>query len=309
MNAGYGRKAFQLVHGELQRAVYHAVDHEFMLFRIEVRNNCAAMSTNKMERGWRDIPHLLLQRGQYVKDQPELIGRRPVNHGYAYGGDETGALAIGNEVLETFLRLGLRQCCLSTRSFHCTNGGRRGAGFQESSSTRFFRHDFSFAAFAALYRIRPVLKCPISVFFLSPCGQHLRAMYASLPDQIKRSLPGLPRGWSYAETPVSAFHARSLCLNDLHGFIELEGKHRLRRHSNGGALGQNLSQSPASGASPGSDCCAFSAARDRADNRAEGSGAACIFGRSLIRAKSLLAALSQVGGADQVLLALNGNRL
>ena len=79
-----------------------------MLFRIEVRNNCAAMSAHKMERGWRDIPHLLLKRGQYVKDQPELIGRRPVNHGYAYGGDETGAFAIGNEVLETFLRLRLR---------------------------------------------------------------------------------------------------------------------------------------------------------------------------------------------------------
>jgi hypothetical protein len=32
------------------------------------------MSAHKMERGWRDIPYLLLKRGQYVKDQPELIG-------------------------------------------------------------------------------------------------------------------------------------------------------------------------------------------------------------------------------------------
>src|ERR1700730_14361731 len=96
MNARYGRKAFQVFDGELQRAVYHAVDHELMLFRIEVRNNCATVSAHKMERGWRDIPYLLLKRGQYMKDQPELIGRRPVNHWHAYGSDETGALAIGD---------------------------------------------------------------------------------------------------------------------------------------------------------------------------------------------------------------------
>src|ERR1700719_773170 len=193
MNARYGREAFQLVHGELQRAVYHAVDHELMLFRIEVRNNCATVSAHKMERGWRDIPHLLLKRRQYVKDHPELIGRRPVNHRYAYGGDETGALTIGDEILETFLRLRLRDCCLTTRSLHRTDGGRRGAGFQESPSTSFFRsHCLSFAAFVATCGMRLFWN-----FRLTLLGK----MYASLADQIKLSLPGLPRGWSHAEIP------------------------------------------------------------------------------------------------------------
>jgi len=109
-----------------------------MLFRIEVRNNCATVSAHKMERGWRDIPHLLLKRGQYVKDQPELIGRRPVNHRHADRRDETRAIAIGNELLETLLRLRLRQRRLSACGFYGTDRGCRGAGFQESPSTSFF---------------------------------------------------------------------------------------------------------------------------------------------------------------------------
>ncbi len=46
-----------------------------------------------------------------------------------------------------------------------------------------------------------------------------------------------------AETPTSAFHSRLFCLNNLHWLIELEGQHRFRRHSDGGALGHDLSQS------------------------------------------------------------------
>ena len=38
MNAGYGRKALQLLQRELQRPVHHAVNQKAILARIDVRN-------------------------------------------------------------------------------------------------------------------------------------------------------------------------------------------------------------------------------------------------------------------------------
>ena len=74
MNARYRWEPLQVLHSELQRAVHHAVDHELMFFRIEIRNNGAAVSAHKMQRRRRDTPHLILQRSQDVKNKPELIG-------------------------------------------------------------------------------------------------------------------------------------------------------------------------------------------------------------------------------------------
>src|SRR4029077_18881349 len=138
VNAGNGGKALQFVIAELQGAVHHAMDHELVFLRIDIRNNGAAVSAHKMQRRWRDDPHVILKRSQHMKDEAELIGRRPLDHWYAHRSDKFGALAIGDEFLETLLRLRLRQRRLSARGFYCTDGGRRSASFQESPSTRFF---------------------------------------------------------------------------------------------------------------------------------------------------------------------------
>src|ERR1700687_4106691 len=104
MNAGYEREALQLLHRESQRAVHHAMDHETMLPGIDLRNNGATVGTNKMERGWRDNPYLILKRTQYVKRKAKGIGRRSLGLGHAYRGHEMGALAIGDQGLSTIFR-------------------------------------------------------------------------------------------------------------------------------------------------------------------------------------------------------------
>ena len=53
---------------------------------------------------------------KHVKRQAEVVGRKSFGHGYAYRGHEMGALAIGDQLLETFFRLRLRcrrltACC------------------------------------------------------------------------------------------------------------------------------------------------------------------------------------------------------
>src|SRR5260370_37486887 len=97
------------------------------------------MGAHKMQGGWRDIPDLILKRGQYVKYKAGLIGRRPLEHGHAYGSHKLRALAISDELLETFGRLRLRQRRLRGRCCDRTGRGRGRASFQEASLTREFR--------------------------------------------------------------------------------------------------------------------------------------------------------------------------
>ena len=99
MKAGDGREALQVLHGEGQRTVHHAVDHETMLPGIDVRNEGATGRRHVVERGWRDHPHRILKRRRHMKREPEGIGRRPAAVGYAYRGHETGALAVGDQLL------------------------------------------------------------------------------------------------------------------------------------------------------------------------------------------------------------------
>src|SRR5437016_14346827 len=126
MKAGYGRKTLQLVQGELQWSVHHAVKQKAILTGIDVRNNRATVGAHKVERGWRDNPYRILKRSQYVKRKAKLIGRRSLEHGYAYRGHVMGALTIRDLILQR----ALYQCrCLTACRLYGTPGSRRGATF------------------------------------------------------------------------------------------------------------------------------------------------------------------------------------
>src|SRR5436305_14376264 len=86
MNAGYVGEALQLVHGESQRAIHHAVDHETMLPGIDIRNKCATVRSHVVERGWRDNTDRILKRSQHMKRKPKRIGRVSPGRGRAYRG-------------------------------------------------------------------------------------------------------------------------------------------------------------------------------------------------------------------------------
>src|SRR5207302_6442286 len=121
--------------------------------------------------------------------------------------------------------------------------------------------------------------------------------------------PGFPHMFSGFQPRRSAPPRQLLGLSDADGLVELEGQHRLRRHFDRASLGQDLRQSAASRAGSGSDCGAFSASGNGADNRAEGRSTAGHFGGSLVGAKPLSAFFLQVARANEVLLPLYGNRL
>ena len=82
-----------------QWTVHHAVDHETVLRGIDVRNEGAPGRPDIVERGWRDHPHRILKRSRYMKDEPKGIGRRPAAVWYAFRRHETGALAIGDQLI------------------------------------------------------------------------------------------------------------------------------------------------------------------------------------------------------------------
>jgi hypothetical protein len=103
------------------------------------------------------------------------------------------------------------------------------------------------------------------------------------------------RGALYSNLSIAA---RSLCLNDLNGLVELEGYHRLRRDSNRAAFGRDLGHCARPCAGSGSDRRAFPAACNRADNGAERSSAARKFRGPLVRTKPLLSLLLQIGCAN-----------
>ncbi len=147
VKAGDRREALQVVHGERQRTVHQAMDHQAMLLRIDIRQEGAAGRRPVVERGWRDHPHRILERGRHVKNEPEGIGRRPAAVGDAYRGHELGAVAVGDQLLGALehrrgCRYLSRYLCLGDRRRDGSQGetaGQRGAALQEFPSTRSFR--------------------------------------------------------------------------------------------------------------------------------------------------------------------------
>src|SRR5258706_15115664 len=152
MHAGDGREALDLVHRENQRTVHHPVDHEPMLFGIDLRNVEAAMRRHIVKRRRRDTSYRLAKRSDDVKRQPKRIGRRSPVRWLAQRGHEMGAIAIGDLILETFFSGRLRErswrrCwCISWRRCGCLAAGGpyrsrdytsdRGTAGQEFPSTR-----------------------------------------------------------------------------------------------------------------------------------------------------------------------------
>src|SRR5438552_12659144 len=128
VNAGYGRKALQLFESELQRPVHHAVKQESIVGRFDVRNNGATVRAHKVESGWRDNPHGILKRTQYVKRQAELIGRRSFVHGDTYRSHIRGALAICDLILKRSL---YRRRCLTGCGLYRAHRRSRGATLEE----------------------------------------------------------------------------------------------------------------------------------------------------------------------------------
>src|SRR5580658_5088057 len=108
-----------------------------MLPRVDVGNKGAAVCRRIEKRVWRDNADRILKRGQDVKGEPEFIGRMPLGHRHAYRGDETGALAIGDQLIDFF---GRRPLCLALRKWYAPGcqTGHCGAAFQESPAIRFF---------------------------------------------------------------------------------------------------------------------------------------------------------------------------
>jgi hypothetical protein len=141
MKAGDGREALQVLHGENQRTIHHAVDHETMLTGIDVRDEGATSRPHEVERGWRNHPHRILKRARHMKHEPEGIGRRPAADGVgdAYRRHETGTIAVGDELLIPFDELWMLLGARRRDGSHCQTTGQRGAALQESPSTRLFR--------------------------------------------------------------------------------------------------------------------------------------------------------------------------
>ena len=61
INPGDGRQSLQLLHGETQRPIHHAVDREAMLLGIDV-GQAGGMGLHEMERGRCDDSHRILKR-------------------------------------------------------------------------------------------------------------------------------------------------------------------------------------------------------------------------------------------------------
>ena len=146
MKAGDGREALQVLHGEGQRTVHHAVDHQTMLPGIDVRDEATTGRRHVVERGRRDHPDRILKRARHMKHEPEAIGRRPAAHGvgYAYRSNETRAIAVGDLILVALDHSwGCWRCrCLADRGCHGSQGettGQRGTASKEFPSSRSFR--------------------------------------------------------------------------------------------------------------------------------------------------------------------------
>ena len=74
MQPGDRREALQVVHGEGQRPIHQAVDHQSVLLGIDVRHEGAAGRRHIVERRWRDHADGILQRRGHVEHLPEHVG-------------------------------------------------------------------------------------------------------------------------------------------------------------------------------------------------------------------------------------------
>jgi len=145
-----GGQALQVLHRERQRTVHHAVDHETVVLRIDIRQEGATRCRPVVERGWRDHSDLILKRARHMKDEAEGIGGRPTPVRYAYGGHEMGAITIGNQILVApdhrwvivIWCLCTRSRCLGARRRYRSQGqtaSQRGALFEEFPSIKSLR--------------------------------------------------------------------------------------------------------------------------------------------------------------------------
>ena len=69
MNPGYGRQPLQILHGETQGAIHHAVDGEAMLVRIDY-GKLGGVLLHEVDRGRRDDSRIVLKRrvvGQVIE--------------------------------------------------------------------------------------------------------------------------------------------------------------------------------------------------------------------------------------------------
>jgi hypothetical protein len=62
MNPGYGRQLLEILHGETQRTIHHAVDREAMLLRIDL-GKLGGVLLHEVERGRCDDSRIILKRG------------------------------------------------------------------------------------------------------------------------------------------------------------------------------------------------------------------------------------------------------
>ena len=147
MDAGDRGEPLQVLHGEGQRTVHHAVNHQAVLAGIDVRKKRSAGCPHVVERGRCDHPDRILQRGRHVKREPPGVGRWPAAVSDAYGGDVTRSVAVGNLVLALLDHRRRVVClaafgCLAVRGGCGSQGettGERSAAFEEFPSSRSFR--------------------------------------------------------------------------------------------------------------------------------------------------------------------------
>ena len=136
INPGYERKALQLLQGEDQGAVHHAMDHQTMLLRVDVRR-FITVRRDPMKRGRCDDPYGILKRSIYVKAAAK--GRvRGIVIVRAHRVHETGTPAIGAAVSVGYGG-GFGPGCLGARRRNRSHGhtGQRGAFLQEPPSVLF----------------------------------------------------------------------------------------------------------------------------------------------------------------------------
>ena len=101
MLASHRGHALQILHTKHDRIIHHAVNHQPMLIRIDVRHKGAARSAHIVERGGGDLTHRILQRCSNMKVQAKGIRRFPPAMGNTHRIHEAGARAIGCHFVRT----------------------------------------------------------------------------------------------------------------------------------------------------------------------------------------------------------------
>jgi len=119
MNPGYRRQVLQIVQGETQRTIHHAVDREAMLLRIDV-GQVGGVLLHEVEPGRRDDARIILQRS-VVSDMIDA------HSGAAARLHETRGLAVSKMgifgVRLGYFGLGFRLGRLASRGPFCACAG------------------------------------------------------------------------------------------------------------------------------------------------------------------------------------------